>query len=245
MRRATMAFAAAALALAATGARSQALPFLVHYEGVLARADGSPVATGDHIVRFRVFDAESGGNLLWGPQAFDLGPDDPVAAGHARKVRVAGGRFSVVLGPEDVQGRSLVVAFWAPAAWIEVELETGPIAPRERVLSAPYAFHAHSARSWSGMQVQFAEGVVGAASVPYRVTFDPPFASPPVVSVQPQVCRCWDCDSDRTSVIDSCSAVTVTAEEMTVQCRYASGKAAGGARVMGTRFNAVAVGPSR
>ena len=56
---------------AATHAPAQTVPPLINYQGKLVNSNGLPVSTGDYQLRFRVYDAVTNGNLIWGPQIFN------------------------------------------------------------------------------------------------------------------------------------------------------------------------------
>jgi len=128
MRRLALTFALVAVAapvLAGT------VPKLIPYQGVLEK-DGVLVnAIGDDQVAFRVnlYDAETGGNLLWGPQDLDA--------------NVYNGRFALVLGP--------YVHVADTPEYLDIQVQGPgdpdfvPLGGRQRLLSAPYAVAADRA----------------------------------------------------------------------------------------------------
>lgn len=85
----------------------QEVPDLMNYQGMLVDLGGTPVATGTYTLEFRIYDQISGGTLIWGPQLFD----GVAGTGHSDRVAVVEGAFSVILGPRDTTGRSLLEAF--------------------------------------------------------------------------------------------------------------------------------------
>jgi microcystin-dependent protein len=66
--------------------------------------------------------------------------------GHGAKVPVVHGFFNVLLGQWDTAGRSLATAFDGTDRYVEVQLGGNTaIKPRQRILTAPFAFKANSA----------------------------------------------------------------------------------------------------
>jgi hypothetical protein len=134
----------AALLLGATlELRAQPVPPLINYQGQLLAANGSPLPTGDYEVEISLYPVEAGGAVVWGPQRFN-GQSGP---GLRPKVSAFEGRFNLILGPEDTTSRQLAeVVAASPALYLEIKVGTGsPIAPRQQLLTAPYALSAASA----------------------------------------------------------------------------------------------------
>ncbi|GEM_PF-1262746 len=120
------------LCLAVT-VRPQNVPTLINYQGQLSDSSGQPLATADYSLGFVIYGQESGGSAVWGPQVFP-------------KVPVVQGYFNVLLGPNDAQTRSLATAFAGADRYIEVSVNGGSaIAPRQRIVSAPFAFRSETA----------------------------------------------------------------------------------------------------
>ena len=93
--------------------------------------------------------AAQGGNPLWGPQVFDGNPGQ----GHGPKIPVVQGYFNVMLGPVDTSGQSLLNAFNQTNRFVEITISNRPpIAPRQQVLSAPYAIRAGFAQDAANAQ---------------------------------------------------------------------------------------------
>ena len=133
-----------ALALAS---QAQNVPSLVNYQGRLSNPDGSPLPTADYTLTFNVYDAVTNGVLAWGPQVFD----GVVAQGHGAKIPVVQGYFNVMLGPVDTTGRSLADAFGASNRFVEIAVSNRPpVAPRQQILSAPFAFQAGNSAKLAG-----------------------------------------------------------------------------------------------
>ena len=123
------------------------MPALVNYQGRLANPDGSPLPTADYTLTFNVFDAATNGALAWGPQVFD----GVAAQGHGARIPVVQGYFNVMLGPVDVNGVSLASAFNASNRFVEVTVSNrAPIAPRQQILTTPFAFQAANSAKLAG-----------------------------------------------------------------------------------------------
>src|ERR1051325_10205973 len=126
---------------AATHAPAQTVPPLINYQGKLVNSNGLPVSTGDYQLRFRVYDAVTDGNLIWGPQIFN----GQTGAGYGPLVSVVQGWFNVILGPADTNGVSIANGFAGTNRFMEIQLSNNaPFSPRQQVLSAPFALRAAS-----------------------------------------------------------------------------------------------------
>lgn len=115
------------------------VPPLINYQGTLTDAEGEPLDTAEYDLYFRIWNHESDDaiatNLVWGEK-------------HA-SVPVVRGMFNVILGGgEPLEGlleeqEDLLRAFDAPERWLGVgvgsESLSAEIAPRQQLLSAPYA----------------------------------------------------------------------------------------------------------
>jgi len=44
---------------------SAEIPQMISYQGKITESDGTPVADDDYIMKFSLYDAESGGTLMW------------------------------------------------------------------------------------------------------------------------------------------------------------------------------------
>ena len=110
-------------------ARADNVPGLVNYQGVLTDASGGALA-GSRTVAFSLYDAPTGGAALWGPQTFT-------------NVTLVQGRFNVILGPFDASNRKLEEAFHANTRFLATSVDgCAELAPRQQVLSAPFALQA-------------------------------------------------------------------------------------------------------
>lgn len=135
----------------------------INYQGQVLDAAGNPMPTGDYDFEISLFPVESGGAALWGPQRFN-GQSGP---GLSQKVPVVGGRFNLVLGPKDTAGKDLGAVFSSnPSVFLELKVGTGnPIAPRQQMLSAPYAFQALTSAGLKGDQI-LVDGRLGIGTIP-------------------------------------------------------------------------------
>jgi microcystin-dependent protein len=130
------------LLLPAAEVLAQPVPALINFQSQLLNPDGTPLATGDYELTFRIFDATEGGTLIWGPQVLD----GAGGAGHGPKIPVVQGYFNVMLGPIDTAARPLTGAFQAATRFLEIKVgANNPISPRQQVLSTPYAVNAANA----------------------------------------------------------------------------------------------------
>jgi hypothetical protein len=108
------------------------VPPLINYQGLLADANGNPLI-GTKKLTFNIYDAASGGNLIWGPQVFDGVP-------------LIGGKFNVILGSTDTAGRMITSAFSSKNRYLGIKVDSNTeIAPRQQVLSTPFAIQAENA----------------------------------------------------------------------------------------------------
>lgn len=111
---------------------ADSVPPLINYQGMLTDANGSPM-TGTRKLTFNIYDAAAGGNVVWGPQIFDSVP-------------LIEGKFNVILGTTDTAGKPISGAFVAKERYIGIKVdENSEIAPRQQVLSAPFAIQSSKA----------------------------------------------------------------------------------------------------
>src|SRR5512138_3660731 len=99
---------------------AQSVPGFMNFQGQLMGANGSPLATGDYELTFRIFDAVEGGTIILGPQVLD----GAGSSGHGPKIPVVQGYFNVILGPQDTAGRQLSGAFQGPTRFLEIKVST-------------------------------------------------------------------------------------------------------------------------
>jgi hypothetical protein len=115
----------------------EAVPALVSFQGFLAGSNGDPLADGSYPMTFAIYDAATGGALIW-------------AETHTG-VAVSNGYFSVMLGsgnctngcPFGADGFSN-----GAARYLQTSVDTGGgfvDFPRQRLASVPYAFRSERA----------------------------------------------------------------------------------------------------
>lgn len=123
-------FACGLLFLMLVSSAAASNPGKMSYEGRLTDASGSPVTTA-RTVEFRIFDASSGGTLVWGPESIPVTPDSQ-------------GVFSVVLGNTSAITSDV---FSGAARYLEITVGGEVLSPRTQIVSVGYAFKAASAQS--------------------------------------------------------------------------------------------------
>ncbi len=114
------------------------VPKLINYQGKLTNAEGMPLQNGNYEVRFTLWDAASGGNLVWG---------------ETRAVTLVAGVFNVALGGDGSQPVAgapvnvIAYAFGSKDRYLETTLVSGPgvaqeqtLAPRQQMVSVPFAY---------------------------------------------------------------------------------------------------------
>jgi len=107
-----------------------AVPHLINYQGKVTDKGGNPL-NGSYDITFRIYDAESAGNLLW----------EETQTG----VVVDKGLFGILLGSVT----ALDIPFDKPY-FLEIKVGTEVMSPRQRITSAGYAIRAEVAESVSG-----------------------------------------------------------------------------------------------
>lgn len=127
-----------------------AVPPLINYQGRLLDGSGAPVANGNYDVAFRIWSAGTGGTLVWG---------------RSFPVNVNTGIFNVMLGDGGSPLDGALVtdirkAFADQERYLGITVLKGPagpvpdareIAPRQQLLSAPYALAANDSALLGGI----------------------------------------------------------------------------------------------
>ncbi|MBI4060670.1 MAG: hypothetical protein HY403_04500 [Elusimicrobia bacterium] len=111
-------------ALASAPARAQNVPTQLHFQGRLTDSSNNPL-TGPNGFVFGVYDAPTGGSLLW----TEAQP----------AVTVANGVFAVELGGVNPIAAAV---FASSTTWLQVTVNGNVMLPRERLLAGPYAHNA-------------------------------------------------------------------------------------------------------
>ena len=106
--------------LAGVPATGQAeIPQVISYQGKVTDSVGNPVADNTYTMRFRIYDAVTGGSLLW-----DSG---------VRNVAVAGGIFGILLGESPQPALNID---FDEDYWLQVTFDGALQNPRQRLTSA-------------------------------------------------------------------------------------------------------------
>lgn len=107
-----------------------AVPGKMSYEGRLTDFSGNPI-TAAKVVEFKIYDADTAGDLIWGPESYNITPDNQ-------------GVFSVLLG-----GISPITpaVFSGPARYLEISIAGETISPRTQIVSVGYSFMSALAQS--------------------------------------------------------------------------------------------------
>lgn len=108
------------------------VPHLINYQGRLTDSSGVPL-NGTYELTFRIYDAESAGNLLWQET-------------HSA-VLIQKGIFSIMLGSVT----SMDLPF-DKAYFLEIKVGNEVMSPRQRITSAGYAIKAEEAEKLGGKQ---------------------------------------------------------------------------------------------
>lgn len=142
---ATVSILLACFAFSSNAGAVQTIPYKMNFQGRVTDAAGNALANGTYNMRFKIYDAASGGTLQWSEQR---------ANSASTGVTVTNGLFSVQLGDVSV----LPVAIFATQnLYFEIELPTpatatctgascesyaeGPMTPRNKLGSSAYAFN--------------------------------------------------------------------------------------------------------
>lgn len=104
---------------------SAEIPQVISYQGKVTDTGGTPVADGTYTMRFRIYNAASGGTLRW-----DSGN---------RSIQVTDGVFNVLLGESPQPAINLP---FAEDYWLLVTFDGVSQTPRQQLASAGYAYMA-------------------------------------------------------------------------------------------------------
>ena len=138
-----------ALALALTlPLTASAVPLELTHQGRLLDSAGTALS-GSHDVDVTLYDAPSGGNVLW--------------SGTHTGVLFEDGFYSLVLGTTDALDAS---TFDGDAVYLAIAIDNGSeLSPRQGITSVPYAIHASTARDVVGGIADVSEVRVGGGTV--------------------------------------------------------------------------------
>ena len=123
---------------------AQAVPVQLTQQGRLLDAAGAAI-NGQHIMAFRLYDQQLGGNVLWE---------------EGLQLSLINGYYSALLGDSGSNPLDDSVLANGPI-YMEIEVDgNGPIGLRQEVVSAPYARMAGSATHVSGGTVNATRSVL-------------------------------------------------------------------------------------
>lgn len=121
-------------------ASAAGVPFRINFQGKLLDAFNVP-RSGSIAMEFRIFDASSGGTLLWGPESLT-----PTVTNGVFAVQLGGG---LALPPEVFTGSSVYLGVTvAPDVY-----PGGEMSPRQQLVASPYAFTAAQLAQSSDIRV--------------------------------------------------------------------------------------------
>ena len=137
---------------AATSAADQTIPYLINFQGRLTDNNGNILPDGSYNIKFRIFNAATGGTNEWEADRVYGASDD--------RVTVENGLFNIQFGDTSQGDPALSPSLFSGAypLYLEVELPTpatatcasngcavwteGAMTPRQALASSPYAFNA-------------------------------------------------------------------------------------------------------
>lgn len=110
----------------------------INYQGRVTNAGGTPLS-GTYPMRFQLYDAAAGGNLLWNSGIINIA--------------VSSGLFNVQLGvdPNDFNGQALWLRLYVDGEWLS---------PRQEILPAPYALSLRPGANVSGEPEAWNDSIV-------------------------------------------------------------------------------------
>ena len=109
--------------------RDLTIPKTLSYQGLLTKANGSPVNDGSYMVKFRFFNALTEGELLWEEN---------------QNINVKDGIISATLGLENP------VDFSSEESYLEIIVENVPLSPRQALTSVLYSMKSDTANYSQG-----------------------------------------------------------------------------------------------
>ena len=125
----------AAVLTSALPALALAVPLQLAHQGRLLDAAEAPLE-GTHELKFRLYDAPTGGSLLWVETVSET---------------FTGGFYSTVLGADDDNSPLDDGIFAAPPIYLELTVDDGdPLLPRQEINSVPFALRAGTAENVDG-----------------------------------------------------------------------------------------------
>ncbi len=118
-------------------APAQAVPELLNYQGVLLQGDGTAAPAGYKDIEFRIYNAATGGNLLWG-RTHRVHLD---AAGLFNVVLMEGGAPITTGNPPYTELTPVFTSAGSESRFLELTVVgSTPILPRQRFVTTAFAF---------------------------------------------------------------------------------------------------------
>ncbi|MFP4458566.1 MAG: hypothetical protein ACLFSQ_03125, partial [Candidatus Zixiibacteriota bacterium] len=108
-----------------------AVPEQLSFQGRITESDGTPYH-GMHDMDFRIYDSESGGTLLWS---------------ETQSIDIQVGYYHVFLGSTVDLPRTV---FSGAEIWLEIEIESEILYPRNKLVTVPYSYRSAVAESLVG-----------------------------------------------------------------------------------------------
>ncbi|MCK4329604.1 right-handed parallel beta-helix repeat-containing protein [candidate division WOR-3 bacterium] len=103
-----------------------AIPQELNFQGFLTDADADTALSGDYDIIFKIYDANTNGNVLWTESWTD--------------VSVEGGIFNVILGETQPIPDSVFLDY--TGLWLELTIEGDVLTPRQKIVSVGRAYKA-------------------------------------------------------------------------------------------------------
>ena len=127
MKRITMLLGAGILLLCSM--LYAAVPHLINFQGILKDGSGNPVANGSYSITFKIYDAPTGGSLLWT---------------EAQTVGTTSGLFTVLLGSATVGGIPNAI-FSDSSRYLGITVSPDPeMTPRQKLVSVAFGYRVNS-----------------------------------------------------------------------------------------------------
>jgi hypothetical protein len=126
----------------------------INFQARLLTNTGALVPDGYYNVEFKLYDAVSGGTLLWTDSRYDT---NGVTAGNDYRIQVMNGYLTVSLGDTSAGGTAFPGTIdWSQELWLSMNIGgttqtasptwNGEMSPRMKVTAVPYAFAAKEAQ---------------------------------------------------------------------------------------------------
>ena len=109
--------------------RDLTVPKTLSYQGLLTKANGSPVGDGSYMIKFKFFNALTEGDLLWEEN---------------QNIDIKDGVISATLGLENP------VDFSSEESYLEIIVEDIPLSPRQALTSVLYSMKSDTANYSQG-----------------------------------------------------------------------------------------------